>query len=37
VSVVSIDEPSIGINPQVMFDDDSLIEALKIASKSSHK
>ncbi|MFA0823337.1 MAG: methionine synthase [Methanomethylovorans sp.] len=37
VSVVSIDEPSIGINPQVMFDDDTLIEALKIASKSAHK
>lgn len=37
VSVVSIDEPSIGINPQVMFDDDELIKALKIATKSAHR
>ncbi|WP_370574087.1 methionine synthase [Methanomethylovorans sp.] len=37
VSVVSIDEPSIGINPQVMFDDDELIKALKIATRSAHR
>ncbi|MBC7085087.1 MAG: methionine synthase [Methanomethylovorans sp.] len=37
ISVVSIDEPSIGINPQVMFDDDELITALKIATKSAHR
>jgi 5-methyltetrahydropteroyltriglutamate--homocysteine methyltransferase len=37
VSVVSIDEPSIGINPQIMFDDDELIKALKIATKSAHR
>ena len=36
VSVVSIDEPSIGINPQVMFSDEELIKALKIATKSAH-
>lgn len=36
VSVVSIDEPSIGINPQIMFSDDELIKALKIATKSAH-
>lgn len=37
ISVVSIDEPSIGINPQVMFDDDELIQALKIATRSAHR
>ncbi|WP_367344302.1 methionine synthase [Methanomethylovorans sp.] len=37
ISVVSIDEPSIGINPQVMFSDDELIQALKIATKSTHR
>jgi 5-methyltetrahydropteroyltriglutamate--homocysteine methyltransferase len=37
VSTVSIDEPSIGINPQVMFDDDELIEALRIATRSAHR
>lgn len=37
VSVVSIDEPSIGINPQIMFNDDELIKALKIATKSAHR
>jgi len=37
ISVVSIDEPSIGINPQVMFDDDELIEALKIATRSAYR
>ncbi|HML25328.1 methionine synthase [Methanomethylovorans sp.] len=37
ISVVSIDEPSIGINPQIMFDDDELIQALKIATRSAHR
>lgn len=37
ISVVSIDEPSIGINPQIMFDDDELTEALRIATRSAHR
>lgn len=37
ISVVSIDEPSIGINPQIMFNDDELIQALKIATRSAHR
>lgn len=35
ISVISIDEPSIGINPQIMFNDSDMIEALTIATKSS--
>ena len=35
VTTVSIDEPSIGINPQIMFNDADLIEALTIASKTA--
>ncbi len=35
VATVSIDEPSIGINPQIMFRDSDIIEALTIASKTS--
>ncbi len=39
ISTVSIDEPSIGINPQIMFNDSDLIQALGIAAKTaaSHK
>jgi 5-methyltetrahydropteroyltriglutamate--homocysteine methyltransferase len=39
ITTVSIDEPSIGINPQIMFSDSDLIEALEIAAKTaaSHK
>jgi len=39
ISTISIDEPSIGINPQIMFGDSDLIAALEKASKtaSSHK
>ncbi len=39
ISTISIDEPSIGINPQIMFGDSDLIKALEMASKSasSHK
>ncbi|MCX9076214.1 MAG: methonine synthase, partial [Candidatus Methanoperedens sp.] len=35
IAAVSIDEPSIGINPQIMFSDSDLIEALEKAAKSS--
>ena len=35
IITISIDEPSIGINPQIMFNDDDLIEALTIATKTS--
>jgi len=35
ISVISIDEPSIGINPQIMFNDGDMIEALAIATKTS--
>jgi 5-methyltetrahydropteroyltriglutamate--homocysteine methyltransferase len=35
IATISIDEPSIGINPQIMFNDADLIEALTIASKTS--
>lgn len=35
IAAVSIDEPSIGINPQIMFNDADLIEALTIASKTA--
>lgn len=37
IRTVSIDEPSIGINPQVMFDDPDLITALTTASHSAGK
>ncbi len=39
IATVSIDEPSIGINPQIMFDDSDLIDALEKAAKTaaSHK
>jgi 5-methyltetrahydropteroyltriglutamate--homocysteine methyltransferase len=39
ITTVSIDEPSIGINPQIMFSDSDLAEALEKASKTaaSHK
>lgn len=35
VKTVSIDEPSIGINPNVMFENDDLIKALTIATSSA--
>ena len=35
VALISIDEPSIGINPGIMFDDDEIIHALNISAKSS--
>ncbi|MCZ7392603.1 MAG: methionine synthase [Candidatus Methanoperedens sp.] len=35
ISTVSIDEPSIGINPQIMFNDIDIIEALEKAAKTS--
>jgi 5-methyltetrahydropteroyltriglutamate--homocysteine methyltransferase len=35
ITTISIDEPSIGINPQIMFNDIDIIEALEIASKTS--
>jgi 5-methyltetrahydropteroyltriglutamate--homocysteine methyltransferase len=39
VTTVSIDEPSIGINPQIMLRDDDIIDVLERASKTaySHK
>lgn len=39
ITTVSIDEPSIGINPQIMFSDSDLAEALEKAAKTaaSHK
>ncbi len=37
IRTVSIDEPSIGINPQVMFDDDQLITAMDKACHSAKK
>ncbi len=39
ITTVSIDEPSIGINPQIMFSDSDLVEALEKAAKTaaSHK
>ncbi len=37
IRTVSIDEPSIGINPQVMFDDDQLITAMDKACQSANK
>ena len=35
VSVISIDEPSIGINPEISFGDDEIIRALNLSAKSS--
>jgi 5-methyltetrahydropteroyltriglutamate--homocysteine methyltransferase len=35
IATISIDEPSIGINPQIMFSDNDIIEALNIATKTS--
>ncbi|MCX9083697.1 MAG: methionine synthase [Candidatus Methanoperedens sp.] len=35
IATISIDEPSIGINPQIMFSDADIIEALTIATSSS--
>jgi 5-methyltetrahydropteroyltriglutamate--homocysteine methyltransferase len=35
IATISIDEPSIGINPQIMFNDTDIIEALTIASRTS--
>jgi 5-methyltetrahydropteroyltriglutamate--homocysteine methyltransferase len=35
IATISIDEPSIGINPQIMLDDNDIIEALTIATKTS--
>jgi 5-methyltetrahydropteroyltriglutamate--homocysteine methyltransferase len=35
IAAVSIDEPSIGINPQIMFNDSDLVEALEKAAKTS--
>ena len=35
IAVISIDEPSIGINPQIMFNDSDMIEALTLATKTS--
>lgn len=35
ISTISIDEPSIGINPQIMFSDNDLITALEKASKTA--
>jgi len=35
ISTVSIDEPSIGINPQIMFNDSDLVEALSTATQTA--
>lgn len=35
IATISIDEPSIGINPQIMFNDSDMIEALTIATRTS--
>lgn len=35
IATISIDEPSIGINPQIMFNDNDLVEALEKATKTS--
>lgn len=35
ISAISIDEPSIGINPQVMFSDSDLVAALEKAAKTA--
>ncbi|MDF1558195.1 MAG: methionine synthase [ANME-2 cluster archaeon] len=36
VATVSIDEPSIGINPQIMHGDEDIIKALTIAGQTAH-
>ncbi len=36
VAVVSIDEPSIGINPQIMHGDEDIIKALTAAGQTAH-
>lgn len=35
IATISIDEPSIGINPQIMFNDSDIIDALTITTKTS--
>ncbi len=35
IKTISIDEPSIGINSQIMFGDDDIIDALKVASTTA--
>jgi 5-methyltetrahydropteroyltriglutamate--homocysteine methyltransferase len=35
IATISIDEPSIGINPQIMFNDNDIIEALNIAARTA--
>ncbi|MCS3923937.1 methionine synthase [Methanosalsum natronophilum] len=37
ISTISIDEPSIGINPQIMFEDEHIIESLSIAGDYARK
>ncbi|MDK2892460.1 methionine synthase [Methanohalophilus sp.] len=37
VHTISIDEPSLGINPEVSFDSAALIEAFELASSYAHK
>jgi 5-methyltetrahydropteroyltriglutamate--homocysteine methyltransferase len=37
VKTVSIDEPSIGIHPQIMHSDDNIIQALTIAGETAHE
>ncbi len=37
VATISIDEPSIGINPQIMLNDEDIIKALTVAGESAHK
>lgn len=37
VRTVSIDEPSIGINPQIMFTDEDMIKALTMAGETAHR
>ena len=37
VRTISIDEPSLGINPEVSFDNNALIEALDLASTYAHE
>ncbi len=37
IRTISIDEPSIGINPQIMFKDDELVDALSLATSMAGK
>ncbi|NIA02931.1 MAG: methionine synthase [Nitrospirae bacterium] len=37
IKTISIDEPSIGIHPQIMHSDDTIIQALTIAGETAHK